>query len=85
MIKEVTKKDLQAAFADALHSYRKTHRLSQSKMAKLLDIHERCYVDLEHGRFCPSAITLVTFMGVLPVEARLSFIEKIISPRQQGM
>ena len=79
MMTATAKKNFQTAFAAALLSYRKAHGLSQSKMARLLDMHERSYIDLEHGKFCPSAITLLTFIGALPVDDRATFLENLIS------
>jgi len=78
-MKATEKQMFQAAFADALLSYRKERGFSQSRMARLLDMHERSYIELEHGRFCPSAMTLLSFMATLPAADRSAFLENLIS------
>lgn len=45
--------------------FRMRQNLTQEKMAEQLRITSRAYVDLEHGKYCFSAVTLLFFLLML--------------------
>lgn len=53
---------LKKHFCKALIHARGQKKLTQAKMARLLCMEERSYIDLEHGKTCCSAITLALFL-----------------------
>ena len=61
-MKQRCKCELQNFMADYLFSYRKDHRLSQEKLAGLLLIDRRSYVDLEHGEYLCCTLTLLCIL-----------------------
>ncbi|MDE6154910.1 MAG: helix-turn-helix domain-containing protein [Eubacterium sp.] len=48
--------------------YRKTHGLSQEKMAEILNISTRAYSNIERGKFCCSLETFINYLIVLNVD-----------------
>lgn len=50
--------------SNLIADYRKTHGLSQEKMAEILNISTRAYSNIEHGKYCCS---FETFMNCLIV------------------
>ena len=77
-MKVMVKAEFQSIFAGALRNYRKRNKISQSRMARLLGMTDRSYVDLEHGRFCPSSLTLLAYLRALPKEERNEFLDCIL-------
>lgn len=63
--------------AGELLSYRKTHSLSQERFARLLRISVRSYIDLEHGVFMPSTVTLLRFLLMLDDQELICFLSTI--------
>lgn len=57
--------------------YRKAHSLSQVKFANQLQIAVRSYIDLEHGLFLPSSMTLLLFLLKLDDQELLRFLSTI--------
>lgn len=53
---------LKSRFRSALIRVRNTKRITQEEMAALLEISPRAYADLESGRSCCSAATLLMFL-----------------------
>ena len=49
-------------FNNVLVSTRTEQSLTQSQMAERLAMDERSYIDLDHGKSCCSAVTLVLFL-----------------------
>lgn len=49
-------------FRTAIIQYRRDERLTQEQMAQRLGMSLRCYCNLEAGRSCCSAVTLVMFL-----------------------
>lgn len=66
--REQIKNTLQPIIIQELKQYRTAHNLSQENMARMLNVSARTYVDLEHGRFFPAAITLAMFFSNLEAE-----------------
>ena len=68
-------KILQAFMAENFKQYRQRQGLSQEGMARKLELSTRTYVDLEHGKYCPSAATLSRYLTLLPPEEQKCFLE----------
>lgn len=49
-------------FRTAVIRFRQANGLTQDQMAQRLGISLRCYCDLESGKSCPSAVTLMMFL-----------------------
>lgn len=79
MANTIDKTAIRETFADALRVYRKQNKISQTKMARLLGMTDRSYIELEHGRCCPSAITMLMFMQAIPREGRPRFLDKMLA------
>ena len=79
MANTIDKTVIREAFADALRVYRKQNKISQTKMARLLGMTDRSYIELEHGRYCPSAITMLMFMQTIPREERIGFLDSMLA------
>ena len=47
-----------------------------TRMAELLRISPRSYFDIEHGKYCCSAITLIFFMLILSKADVLDFLDE---------
>ena len=77
-MKTINKSEIQTIFAKELLSYRHAHHLSQSKLARILNITDRSYITLEHGGFCPSVITLLAFMQLMTEDERTAFMNTIL-------
>ena len=59
---------LRVLFRVGLLEYRKSYGNTQEEMAEKLHISPRSYMDLEHGKYCVSSVTLMFFMAQLPKE-----------------
>ena len=68
---------LRESVAGELLAYRKRYGLSQERFARLLRISVRSYVDLEHGVFLPSTVTLLRFLLILDDQELLCFLSTI--------
>ena len=68
---------LRKCVAGELLSYRKTHGLSQERFAQMMRISVRSYIDLEHGVFMPSTVTLLRFLLMLDDQELLCFLSTI--------
>ena len=68
---------LQACVASEFLAYRKGHGLSQERFARLLRISVRSYIDLEHGVFMPSTVTLLRFLLLLDDQELLCLLSTI--------
>ena len=68
---------LQACVASEFLACRKTHSLSQERFARMLRISVRSYIDLEHGVFMPSTVTLLRFLLMLDDQELLCFLSTI--------
>lgn len=68
---------LQKCMAGELLAYRKTYGLSQERFARLLRISVRSYIDLEHGVFMPSTVTLLRFLLMLDDQELICFLSTI--------
>ena len=53
---------LKLFFYNRLIITRETMRLTQSQMSELLAMDERSYIELDHGKSCCSAVTLILFL-----------------------
>jgi DNA-binding XRE family transcriptional regulator len=53
---------LKQFFYEQLIHTREERRLTQAQMARLLEMDERSYVDLDHGKSGCSSLTLVRFL-----------------------
>ena len=56
---------LQGILTDRILVYRTDNHYTQEQMAELLHISPRSYFDIEHGKYCCSAITLIFFLLIL--------------------
>ena len=65
---------LQRFLRDAIYSYRMDHKLSQERMAELLHIAPRSYIDQVHGKYSFSAPTMMFFIFILSDEEKLALI-----------
>lgn len=61
---------------DYMYDYRKQHSYSQEHMAELLHISPRSYSDQEHGKYSPSALTLMFFLLLLTDEEALLVLHR---------
>ena len=77
-MKTIEKSGIQRTFSEELLSYRRAHHLSQSELARILNITDRSYISLEHGHFCPSVISFLTFMQLMTEEERSEFLNAIL-------
>ena len=68
---------LRECVAGELLAYRKTYGLSQERFARLLQVSVRSYIDLEHGVFMPSTVTLLRFLLMLGDQELLCFLSTI--------
>lgn len=68
---------VQSLIAREFREYRKSRGLSQVQFAKRLQIAVRSYIDLEHGLFLPSSITLLLFLLQLDDQELLCFLSAI--------
>ena len=66
----------QEPLMNRLYSYRKEQQLSQEKMAEFLHISLRSYIDLEHGKYCFSALSLIFFLTILPKDELHKLIDE---------
>lgn len=65
---------LQSLLRDSIYAFRKKRRYSQERMAELLHISARSYIDQEHGKYSFSALSVLFYFLVLPEEEVLSFL-----------
>ena len=63
---------LQVFLRDTIYTYRMDHNLSQDRMAELLHIAPRSYIDQEHGKYSFSAPTIMFFILALSDEEKLA-------------
>lgn len=69
---------LRILFRVELLLYRKSGGNTQEEMAEKLHISVRSYMDLEHGRYCVSSVTLLFFLGTLPDEKKIELIRSFV-------
>ncbi len=77
-MKTIEKSYVQDCFAKILLAYRQEHNLSQSKLARKMNITDRSFIGLEHGDFCPSAVSLVAFMQLLSEDELHIFLDALM-------
>lgn len=68
---------LRECVAGELLAYRKTYGFSQERFARMLQVSVRSYIDLEHGVFLPSTVTLLRFLLMLDDQELLCFLSTI--------
>lgn len=61
-MRKAYRKVLKNCFNHVLVRTRTEQALTQSQMAEKLAMDERSYIDLDHGKSCCSAVTLVLFL-----------------------
>lgn len=66
---------LQGILTDRILVYRTDNHYTQEQMAELLHISPRSYFDIEHGKYCCSAITLIFFLLILSKADVLDFLD----------
>ena len=69
-IKDILKKE----FHTYLVRFRDEQALTQADMARILEMDERSFVDLDHGKTCCSALTLALYLTYC-CEDPLQFLE----------
>lgn len=57
-----------------LWRYRKANGDTQEKMAEKLHVSPRSYIDLEHGKYGVSTVTLMFFLNLLPDDEAVAVI-----------
>lgn len=60
----------------SIRAYRRHWEISQERMAERLRISPRAYIDLEHGKFCGSGLTVIIFLSQLPREESGEFLQE---------
>ena len=65
--------------SNELLNLRTQKALTQENMAEHLRITSRAYSDLEHGKYCPSASTLLFFLSMLESNDQLAFLHQFIT------
>lgn len=61
-----------------LLEYRKSCGNTQEEMAEKLHISARSYVDLEHGKYCVSSVTLLLFLFLLPEDRLVELVNTFV-------
>lgn len=74
---------LKSFFCDYLVKTRLELKITQSKMADFLHMDDRSYIELEHGNYCCSAITLVLFL-IFCCHDSLGFLAELKSALQKS-
>lgn len=57
---------LKKHFRTAIIQYRRDKAITQEQMAQRLGMSLRCYCNLENGKSCCSAVTLMMFLQIIP-------------------
>lgn len=70
-------KQLQPTLSRKAGEVRKSRKYSQARMAEYLHIDTRSYSDLEHGRYCLSAPTLILLELMMTDVELLLFLEEL--------
>lgn len=65
---------LQVFLHNSIYTYRKEKGYSQERMAELLHISPRSYIDQEHGKYSFSALSVIFFLISIPEELVLSLL-----------
>ena len=68
---------LRECVASELLSFRKEYGLSQERFARMLRISVRSYIDLEHGAYLPSTMTLLRWFILMDEQEILCFLTTI--------
>ena len=75
---------LKGWFQTKLMQHRTTQCITQTKMAEIIAMDERSYIDLEHGKTCCSAVTLALFL-TLCCENPTSVLEELHCAFETGI
>ena len=59
-----------------IYHFRISHSYTQEKMAELIHVEPRSYLEQEHGKYGFSAYTLLFYLSVLPENEILKFLEE---------
>lgn len=70
-------KQLQSTLSRKAYEVRKKRKISQQSMAECLRIDTRSYCDLEHGRYCFSAPSLILLELMMTEMELLLFLEEL--------
>ncbi|MBU5626933.1 hypothetical protein KQI82_09335 [Oscillibacter sp. MSJ-2] len=65
---------LQVFLRNSIYAFRKEMGYSQERMAELLHISPRSYIDQEHGKYSFSALSVIFFLITIPEERVLSLL-----------
>ena len=68
---------LQDFLRKSIYNFRIQHQFTQEKMAELLGVSSRSYIEQEHGKYGFSALSLIFYLLVLPEKDVLLLLEKI--------
>lgn len=74
---------LKAHFQNTLKGSKMTLGVTQAKMAEMLEMDERSYIDLVHGRSCCSATTLALYLVYICKDV-LGFVEELRCAFEKG-
>lgn len=61
----------------SVRSFRLERNMTQEKMAEQLQVTARAYGDLERGKFCLSAVTLLRFQMMLSNDELIEFMDAL--------
>lgn len=68
---------LQESIRCKIRSYRRSSHLTQEKMAEILHVAARSYIDQEHGAYGFSVPSLLYFLRLLGDKEALEFLHKM--------
>ncbi len=60
----------------SMYQFRKRYEFTQERMAEVLHITPRCYLEQEHGRYGLSALSFTYFILAMDEEERKQFFEQ---------
>ncbi len=67
---------LQKFLRNSIYNFRIQNRYTQEKMAELLGISPRSYIDQEHGKYGFSALSVIFYLLVLSEDEVYVFLEQ---------
>ena len=67
---------LRTMLRESIYHFRVRNRFSQERMAEILHISPRSYVEQEHGKYGFSALSLVFYLLSLPEDDVLLFLSR---------
>ncbi len=75
---------LQKFLRNSIYNFRIQNRYTQEKMAELLGISPRSYIEQEHGKYGFSALSLIFYLLILSEEEVYVFLEQFRRDLEQA-